>query len=89
MKVYLQKAILFCVKLKSTSFSSNYVSGVAKWDFTLSAYCPLDTGRKLNVHQAFRKRPVRLLYVLCTLQLSFLHHCFLTHFSPMPNFYTP
>ena len=61
MKVYLQKAILFCVKLKLTSFCSNYVSGVAKWDFTLSTYCPLDTGRKLNVHQAFRKR----LYVFC------------------------
>ena len=28
---------------------------------------PVDTGRKLNVHKTFRKRPERLLNVLCTL----------------------
>ena len=27
---------------------------------------PLDTGRKLNVHKTFRRRPERLLNVLCT-----------------------
>ena len=31
--------------------------------------CPVDTGRKLNVHKTFRKRPGRLLSVLCTLNL--------------------
>ena len=30
---------------------------------------PVDTGRKLNVHEAFRKRPGRLLKVLCTFNL--------------------
>ena len=31
---------------------------------------PLDTVQKLNVHQTFRKRPGRLLNVLCTFNLS-------------------
>ena len=30
---------------------------------------PVDTGRKLNVHKTFKKRPVRLLNVLCTFSL--------------------
>ena len=30
---------------------------------------PVDTGRKLNVHNAFRRRPGRLLDVLCTFNL--------------------
>ena len=30
---------------------------------------PVDTGRKLNVHKTFRRRPGRLLNVLCTLNL--------------------
>ena len=30
---------------------------------------PVDTGRKLNVHKAFRRRPGRLLNVLCMLNL--------------------
>ena len=30
---------------------------------------PVDTGRKLNVHKTFRKRPGRLLNVLCTFSL--------------------
>ena len=30
---------------------------------------PVDTGRKLNVHKIFRKRPGRLLNVLCTFNL--------------------
>ena len=29
-------------------------------------YYPLDTGRKLNVHKTLRRRPGRLLNVLCT-----------------------
>ena len=32
-------------------------------------YNPLDTGRKLNVHKTFRRRPGRLLNVLCTFHL--------------------
>ena len=30
---------------------------------------PVDTGRKLNVHKMFRRRPGRLLNVLCTFNL--------------------
>ena len=32
-------------------------------------YIPADTGRKLNVHKTFRRRPGRLLNVLCTFNL--------------------
>ena len=35
---------------------------------TQSAF-PVDTGRKLNVHKTFRRRPGRLLSVLCTFNL--------------------
>ena len=31
---------------------------------------PVDTGRKLNVHKTFRRRPGSLLNVLCTFILS-------------------
>ena len=30
---------------------------------------PVDTGRKLNVHKTFRRRPERLLNVLCMFNL--------------------
>ena len=30
---------------------------------------PAETGRKFNVHKTFRRRPGRLLKVLCTLNL--------------------
>ena len=33
------------------------------------ASCPVDTGRKLNVHKTFRRRPGSLLNVLCTFNL--------------------
>ena len=32
-------------------------------------YYPVDTGRKLNAHKTFRRRPARLLNVLCTFNL--------------------
>ena len=35
----------------------------------LARYYPLGTGRKLNVHKTFRRRPGRLLNVLCTFHL--------------------
>ena len=38
-------------------------------DFWLPIPCPVDTGRKLNVHQTFRRRLGRLLNVLCTFNL--------------------
>ena len=34
-----------------------------------SLQSPVDTGRKLNVHKTFRRRPGRLLNVLCTINL--------------------
>ena len=37
-----------------------------------SAYNPLDTGPKMNVHKTFRRRPGRLLNVLCTFNLHSL-----------------
>ena len=40
---------------------------------------PVDTGRKLNVHKTFRRRPGRLLNVICTFNLrpvSTGNHCF-------------
>ena len=48
---------------------------------------PANTGRKLNMHKTFRRRPVRLLNVLCTFNLrpvsmrktnhiKILWHCF-------------
>ena len=30
---------------------------------------PVDTGRKLNVHKTFRRRPGRLLNILCAFNL--------------------
>ena len=35
----------------------------------LQRYIPVDTGHKLNVCKTFRRRPGRLLNVLCTLNL--------------------
>ena len=35
----------------------------------ISQKSPVDTGRKLNVHKTFRRRPGRLLNVLCTFNL--------------------
>ena len=37
--------------------------------FVISSCLPVDTGRQLNVHKTFRRRPSRLLNVLCTFNL--------------------
>ena len=34
-----------------------------------AGYYPIDTGSKMNVHKTFRRRPGRLLNVLCTFNL--------------------
>ena len=39
------------------------------WIFICVSTYPLDTGRKLNVHKMFIRRPGRLLNVLCTFSL--------------------
>ena len=36
--------------------------------FNISTY-PVDTGRKLNVYKTFRRRPGRLLNILCKFNL--------------------
>ena len=40
-----------------------------KVELKCTEICPVDTGRKLNVHKTFRRRPGRLLNVLCTFNL--------------------
>ena len=59
-------------------------------------YIPVDTRRKLNVHKTFRRRPGRLLNVLCTFNLHpvstgmviapFIKNCdpFICRFVSMP-----
>ena len=47
---------------------------------------PLDTGRKLNVHKTFRRRPGRLLNVLCTFNLRSVCRGYI---SPVYLFYRP
>ena len=46
---------------------------ISKWEVTnnelISMPFPVDTARKLNVHKTFRRRPGRLLNVLCTFNL--------------------
>ena len=37
--------------------------------FLLKSICPVDKGRKLNAHKTFRRRPGRLLNVLCAFNL--------------------
>ena len=37
--------------------------------FFVDFNCPVDIERKLNVHKTFRRRPGRLLSVLCTFNL--------------------
>ena len=39
------------------------------WKFSFKGINPVDTGRKLNVHKTFRRRPGRLLDVFCTVNL--------------------
>ena len=42
---------------------------------------PVDTGRKLNVHKTFRRRPGRLLNVLCTFNLRPVFTGILSHLN--------
>ena len=41
---------------------------MGRYSETFSAF-PIDTGRKLIVHKTFRRRPGRLLSILCTFNL--------------------
>ena len=52
--------------LRDTSMNSKCV-GFAR--YTQLIHNPVDTGRKSNEHNTFRRRPGRLLDVLCTFNL--------------------
>ena len=43
---------------------------------------PVDTGRKLDVHKTFRRRPGRLLNVLCTFSLRVVSTGYEVHTRP-------
>ena len=51
------------------SFWSLQLNEFLQWEIKQKLPFPTDTGRKLNVHKTFRRRPGRLLNVLCTLNL--------------------
>ena len=55
-------------KIQPTSpeYETMCITGIRK---TYQQLCPVDTGRKLNVHMTFRRRSGRLLNVLCTFNL--------------------
>ena len=42
---------------------------MTRFDVSLVLNYPVDIGRKLNVHKTFRRRPGRLLNILCTSSL--------------------
>ena len=48
---------------------------MGRYSETFSAF-PIDTGRKLNVHKTFRRRPGRLLSVLCAFNLRPVYFLF-------------
>ena len=57
----------------STQVSQNNTNSIGhKSEKILKNVFPVDTGRKLNVHKTFRRRPGRLLNVLCTFNLRFV-----------------
>ena len=61
---------LVCIDL--TSFEEPFKIAMYTILFILEliwSHVPVDTGRKLNVHKTFRRRPGRLLNVLCTFNL--------------------
>ena len=48
---------------------SKYFALISPWNISLKLQNPVDTERKLNVHQTFRRRHERLLNVLYTFNL--------------------
>ena len=53
-------------------FASPGKKKIKKIVIKIQIHYPLDTVRKLNVHKTFRRRPKRLLNVLCTLNLRLI-----------------
>ena len=58
----------FCDEICSSEKVFGFNSHVASINFFFWTL-PVDTGRKLNVYKTFRRRPGRLLNVLCTFNL--------------------
>ena len=54
----------------------------------LTSY-PVDTGRKLNVHKTFRRRPGRLLNVLCTFNSRPVSAGYLASLSALTQTHSP
>ena len=54
---------------KHSSVESNAILGASSAHSFKVPFNPADTGRKLNIHKTFRRRPGRLLNVLCTFNL--------------------
>ena len=52
-----------------TQIYKNYIKVLALVVSSRYINIPVDTGRKLNVHKTFRRRPGCLLNVLCTFNL--------------------
>ena len=46
-----------------------YKKNISYEDVIISVLYPVDTGRILNIHKTFRRRPGRFLNVLCTFNL--------------------
>ena len=57
-----------CVTFKNNFFTEQLRPTASVW-ITFNLYYPVDTGHKLNVHKTFRRRPGRLLNVVCTFSL--------------------
>ena len=47
----------------------NEIAAQLPISFKYPNFIPVDTGRKLNVHKTFRRRPGHLLNALCTFNL--------------------
>ena len=80
--------------LETNITSNNEINDFYHWGryseivmyFIVRYFDPLDTGRKLNVHKTFRRRPRRLLNVLCTLNLHLVPTGERSHIFKMLNF---
>ena len=67
---------IFCIHFKNTSLKEHLQATASVYriklkllETTFYATYPADTGRKLNVHKTFKRRPRRLLNLLRTLNL--------------------
>ena len=63
----IQQKVRFLPHDKWVAFWNNFC--FETYAIRVFSICPVDTGRKLNVHKTFRRRPGCLLDVLCTFNL--------------------